>query len=151
MIKSSLVMKAFMNRSSSSSGDSGSGTTKKTVETSSSITSNNNDYAVVDTSNGGRAAAVEAECSNDELFLRLRSEALQVVEWVHGVQWFFFHWNITYHTDPYWLLLSFSPPPLVSTTLQKRTYASPPLSKSRSNRRINLQQYSHSKPLFLQL
>lgn len=65
---------------SSSSGDSGSGTTKKTVETtSSSTTSNhNNDYVVVDTSNGG-AATMEEEC-NDELFLRLRSEALQVVE-----------------------------------------------------------------------
>eukprot|EP00984_Skeletonema_dohrnii_P026465 scaffold15831_cov78-Skeletonema_dohrnii-CCMP3373.AAC.2 len=64
-------LRALMKQRSASS-DGSSGTTKKTVET-------NNDYVVVDTSNGGGAAMME-EDRGDELFLRLRREALEVAE-----------------------------------------------------------------------
>ena len=72
IIKNTRSIKAFMKRSSTSDVDSFSGTTKNTIE------SNNNDFVVVDTNNGGEAA-LEDEC-DDELFLRLRREALQVAE-----------------------------------------------------------------------
>ena len=74
ILKNSRAIKAaFMKRSSPTSDvDSSSGTTKNTIE------SNNNDFVVVDTNNGGEAA-LEDEC-DDELFLRLRREALQVAE-----------------------------------------------------------------------
>lgn len=78
-MNSSRVIKAFITKRSagnSGGGGNGIGITKKVVET--SATSSNNDYVVVDKqSSNGRAMEVQ---SSDELFLRLRSEALQVVE-----------------------------------------------------------------------
>ena len=73
IIKNSRAIKAFMKRSSTSDVDSSSGTTKNTIET-----NNNSDFVVVDSTNGGDTA-LEEEC-DDELFLRLRREALQVAE-----------------------------------------------------------------------
>ena len=82
MIGSSRV-KAFLKRQSSADNatDGNFGTTKKTVE--SSATSNNNDFVVIDKENsngGGGAADNNIQSNDDELFLRLRSEAVQVVE-----------------------------------------------------------------------
>eukprot|EP00574_Skeletonema_japonicum_P009275 CAMPEP_0201722784 /NCGR_PEP_ID=MMETSP0593-20130828/7022_1 /ASSEMBLY_ACC=CAM_ASM_000672 /TAXON_ID=267983 /ORGANISM="Skeletonema japonicum, Strain CCMP2506" /LENGTH=629 /DNA_ID=CAMNT_0048213771 /DNA_START=1 /DNA_END=1890 /DNA_ORIENTATION=+ len=74
MIKKSSFIKTFMKRSTASSSDGSVGTTKKTFETN----NNTNEYVVVDTHNGG-GVGVEKEC-DDELFLRLRREALQVAE-----------------------------------------------------------------------
>ncbi len=68
MIKKSSLVKAFTKRSTSSS-DGSDGTTKKAFET-----TNTNEYVVVD-----GESAVKEEC-DDELFLRLRSEALEVAE-----------------------------------------------------------------------
>ncbi len=73
MIKKSSFMKTFMKRSTASSSDGSVGTTKKTFET------NNNEYVVIDTHNGGGGVGLKEEY-DDELFLRLRREALQVAE-----------------------------------------------------------------------
>ena len=72
IMKNFRVIKAFTKRTSSDVDGSSFRTTKNAIET------NNNDYVVVDTNNGG-GAAIEEEC-DDELFLRLRREALQVAE-----------------------------------------------------------------------